>query len=256
MSIQAISNELKDKNIKHIVISASKNKESSRLRNVFERVAPAYWKPSNVRLMKCTVADDHIELVSTIEGEYNFYLNMWFTLSHATCKVSVSPLGNQPIQGDYLITSFMKIESFTDQRFEAFLLDTFKQVTNRFLKNVKIVTSAFGKKPSIEVPANWDKAFESFKSSVEELIEAYNKKNDYKRQFGSKVISEDGQKYTKVLVQEPSGNKKIYCFINRENGDILKPATFSTPAKGPRGNIFDEHNGMKRMGPYGPEYNK
>lgn len=256
MSIQTISDRLHEKNIKHIVVGSSNAKESSRLRKVFERVAQSYWKSSNVRLKKCTVADDHIELVSTIDGEYNFYLNMWFTFKHATCTVSVSPRGTQPIRGDYLTTSYMKIESFTDKRFEAFLLDTFKRVTNRFLKNVKIATSAFGKKPSVDVPENWDSKLASFKASVEDLIEAYNKKNDYKRQFGSKVVSEDAQKYTKVFVQEPQGNKKIYCFIDRSNGDILKPATYTTPAKGARGNIFDEHNGMKRMGPYGPEYNK
>jgi hypothetical protein len=39
------------------------------------------------------------------------------------------------------------------------------------------------------------------------------------------------------------------------NGDVLKPASWKAPAKGARGNIFDEHNGLNRMTEYGPEYN-
>jgi len=37
-------------------------------------------------------------------------------------------------------------------------------------------------------------------------------------------------------------------------GDIFKPASWSTPAKGARGNIFDDDNGLSKIGPYGPQY--
>ena len=46
----------------------------------------------------------------------------------------------------------------------------------------------------------------------------------------------------------------VYAFIDRLNGDILKPATYKAPAKHARGNIFDADQGMKYMGPYGPAY--
>lgn len=45
-----------------------------------------------------------------------------------------------------------------------------------------------------------------------------------------------------------------YAFIDRFNGDVLKPATYKAPARHSRGNIFDENQGMKFMGPYGPAY--
>jgi hypothetical protein len=45
-----------------------------------------------------------------------------------------------------------------------------------------------------------------------------------------------------------------WAFIDRTNGDVLKPATWKAPAKGARGNIFDQSNGLKTMGPYGPAY--
>lgn len=46
-----------------------------------------------------------------------------------------------------------------------------------------------------------------------------------------------------------------YCFIDRETGDILKPAGASSPAKGIRGNIHSgdwwSARGDKALGPYG-----
>lgn len=66
----------------------------------------------------------------------------------------------------------------------------------------------------------------------------------------------DGIKYIKII----EGNKdtgrsgSAFAFINKENGDVLKPATWNTPAKHARGNIFDEYNGLKYMSAYGPAY--
>jgi hypothetical protein len=46
----------------------------------------------------------------------------------------------------------------------------------------------------------------------------------------------------------------VHAFVDKETGDVLKPATWSKPAKHARGNLRDEHNGLGRMGPYGPAY--
>lgn len=59
-----------------------------------------------------------------------------------------------------------------------------------------------------------------------------------------------GKKYIKIA-QEGSG---VWCFVNSENGDVLKAAGWNAPAKHARGNIFDESNGMKHIGPHGPAY--
>ncbi len=45
-----------------------------------------------------------------------------------------------------------------------------------------------------------------------------------------------------------------HSFVDYETGDVFKPASWGSPAKHARGNIFDEHHGLGRMGPYGPEY--
>jgi hypothetical protein len=45
-----------------------------------------------------------------------------------------------------------------------------------------------------------------------------------------------------------------HCFVCKATGDVLKAETWARPAKHARGNIFDEHNGLHKMGPYGPAY--
>ena len=47
-----------------------------------------------------------------------------------------------------------------------------------------------------------------------------------------------------------------HSFVDIETGEVLKPAGFKTPAitKVKRGNIFNEFNGLKNIGPYGVLY--
>jgi hypothetical protein len=49
-------------------------------------------------------------------------------------------------------------------------------------------------------------------------------------------------------------DRSAFAFICKRTGDVLKPASWSAPAKHARGNIFDEHNGIGSIGPYGPAY--
>ena len=46
----------------------------------------------------------------------------------------------------------------------------------------------------------------------------------------------------------------VHCFVDFATGDVLKAASWKVPAKHARGNIFDESNGLKFMGPFGPAY--
>ncbi|TYO65447.1 hypothetical protein FXV83_16055 [Bradyrhizobium hipponense] len=48
----------------------------------------------------------------------------------------------------------------------------------------------------------------------------------------------------------------VHAFVCKNTGDVLMPASWSKPAKHARGNIFDEHNGLAKMGIYGPAYLK
>jgi hypothetical protein len=94
------------------------------------------------------------------------------------------------------------------------------------------------------------KRFKSFFEGVKEIYINYmneNFPNNIKSGFNFTI----GRRYVKVI----SGNG-VYCFVDKLNGDVLKGASWSSPAKHARGNIFDADNGLKYMGQYGPAYLK
>jgi hypothetical protein len=49
-------------------------------------------------------------------------------------------------------------------------------------------------------------------------------------------------------------DRGAFAFVDKRTGDVLKPASWSAPAKHARGNVFDAHNGLEKIGPYGPAY--
>ena len=64
-----------------------------------------------------------------------------------------------------------------------------------------------------------------------------------------------GNRYIKIVQQAiDSTGRSAWAFIDRTNGDILKPASWAAPAKHARGNLFDEHKGMAHISAYGPVY--
>jgi hypothetical protein len=64
-----------------------------------------------------------------------------------------------------------------------------------------------------------------------------------------------GKRYAK-LIRDDNVQKSVYCFVDLTNGNVLKAAGWSAPAKGARGNINNEDNGLGRMSAYGAVYNR
>lgn len=99
--------------------------------------------------------------------------------------------------------------------------------------------------------ADFDVAFNAFFEGIKKISSDY-----MKRQFPNlppkKFTAKKGKRYVKII--EDGGS--VFCFVDATNGDVLKAASWSAPAKGARGNIFDNDHGLGRMGPYGPEYNR
>lgn len=83
-----------------------------------------------------------------------------------------------------------------------------------------------------------------FKGVVAMLNEHQQKHQQYKE-----ILLSEGSRYSKITV-----GTSVWCFVDKTNGDVLKPASWKAPAKHARGNIFDEHNGLKYLTPYGPAY--
>jgi hypothetical protein len=74
---------------------------------------------------------------------------------------------------------------------------------------------------------------EQFRASREQAHRDYMQKNGYN--WEEPITLNIGKKYAK-LVRDHS----VEAFIDLENGDIYKPASWAKPAKHVRGNIFDE----------------
>ena len=92
---------------------------------------------------------------------------------------------------------------------------------------------------------------EQFKSAislwVREIESRWHTKMDPKDVF----TMEEGKKFIKIVRGSVSGSKSVHGFIDKATGDVLKAAGWKAPAKGARGNIFDQHKGLSRIDAHG-----
>lgn len=99
------------------------------------------------------------------------------------------------------------------------------------------------------------------------LTEIVNDGNEEGSITMKKVDVIEGQKFIKVVTayENDDQHRSVYAFIAKyegftkalgeyKQGDVLKPASWKTPAKHARGNIFDDDNGLGSAGKYGLEY--
>lgn len=101
---------------------------------------------------------------------------------------------------------------------------------------------------------NFESTFQSWLAKCQEIIN-----NHYALNLTNLtppiLTIKQGSKFIKIVsVDAGRTSGSAWAFINKENGDVMKPATFKAPAKHSRGNIFDENNGMAGVSPYGPAY--
>lgn len=74
-----------------------------------------------------------------------------------------------------------------------------------------------------------------------------------KDRMGAVLSVHEGGRYLKVVITT-GPQVSVFAFVDKNNGDVLKPASFKAPARHARGNILDQHNGMGSMTSYGPAY--
>ena len=81
--------------------------------------------------------------------------------------------------------------------------------------------------------------------------------NEHMKQFlfGCELSVNEGIRYDKIVASDDNDARttRVWAFIDKTNGNILKPATWKAPAKHPRGNIYED-DCMQFIGPYGPAY--
>ena len=74
--------------------------------------------------------------------------------------------------------------------------------------------------------------------------------------FENKLSVNKGRRYDKIISKDigtSSNQTRVWAFIDKTNGDILKPESWKKPAKHARGNIYED-DCMQFIGPYGPAY--
>ena len=101
-------------------------------------------------------------------------------------------------------------------------------------------------------PTTFAKAFQTFFDGVE----AYQK--HYHESSGNHAVNlrefkyKEGRRYIKVTYNYKHGQcNSVYCFVDKTNGDVLKPAGWYQPAKGARGNIYNDDHGLTALRPHG-----
>ena len=92
---------------------------------------------------------------------------------------------------------------------------------------------------------------EQFRTDLEEILTA-------SRRVQIIVGIQVGRKYARITVRGGAGHS-AYCFVVMDTGDILKAASWESPAKHARGNIrsgtkYDWWN--KALTPWGARYRK
>lgn len=71
--------------------------------------------------------------------------------------------------------------------------------------------------------------------------------------FAPKIIFERGRKNARIICDSGHEHRHVFCFVDLDNGNILKAAGWKAPARHARGNIA---NGAKDVGQFGPAYLK
>lgn len=111
---------------------------------------------------------------------------------------------------------------------------------------------------------SFEAQLEKFVAFAQKVLDDYMSKNFPGRPGYSyekpKLEIMRGGRYCRIVRRETANGQVIgrsaWAFVDSTNGDILKPAGWKAPAKHARGNIYDEPNWSKWIGPYGPAYLK
>lgn len=96
---------------------------------------------------------------------------------------------------------------------------------------------------------------EEFEARVEGYVAGFQEKINqnyalnYPNLTPDVLVVKKGRRYYKVV-----DGRSVRAFLDKTNGDILKPANYNAPAMHARGNLFDADFGLSRTTAYGPEY--
>ena len=95
----------------------------------------------------------------------------------------------------------------------------------------------------------FERALQAYLHHAQRLI-ADDYAKSYKNLTPPRLDIERGKRYIRVVRKETFGaGTSAHSFIDTVNGDVLKAASWKSPAKGARGNIFTDDYGITASGP-------
>ena len=99
-------------------------------------------------------------------------------------------------------------------------------------------------------PYDLDDRLQTFLAKVQDKVNSYYKEG---AESAPTITLKKSRRYAKLITENYS-QKSAFCFVDLTNGDILKCASWSAPAKGARGNIQSEDFGLSCITQYGAKY--
>ena len=97
---------------------------------------------------------------------------------------------------------------------------------------------------------DFDIAFTTWYDKCREMVQLGSRGGTH---CGYDLLHEEGRRYVKLFM-DTGDRHTCWAFVDKTNGDILKSASWKAPAKGYRGNLYDEDSGMRYMQWTGPMY--
>lgn len=103
---------------------------------------------------------------------------------------------------------------------------------------------------------NFDTALTAFVAAAQALVNKHFAESCPTLNPPRIEVGGGGKKYIRIAKVETTGSGcSVYCFVERETGDVLKADSWKRPAKGTRGNIFAANN-TDGVTAYGVAYNR
>ena len=107
---------------------------------------------------------------------------------------------------------------------------------------------------------DFSQALNDFIFDCQGKIDAYYTKQ-YSNLNPARLVVQEGPKRVHIIEVQggvkggdyPEGQRGSWALVDKETGDVFKPAGWGVPAKGARANIFKKET-WANVGPYGPAY--
>lgn len=92
-----------------------------------------------------------------------------------------------------------------------------------------------------------------FLVGAQQVVNEYNVSQGFP--WKEHLVLEIGKKYARIVKTDEKGaSRSAWAFVDLTNGDILKPASWKTPAKHARGSVLEPDFGVSKVSAYGPAY--